>query len=108
MTAYQGNPTLIDYSASNGAIVSLIRAASGPFLERGIRINGVAPGPVWTPLIPATFPADKVESFGKQTPMGRAGQPAELAPAYVYLASDDSSFVAGQVIHVNGGSWVSS
>lgn len=108
VTAYQGNPTLIDYSATNGAIVSLVRAASKPFLERGIRINGVAPGPVWTPLIPASFPAEKVESFGRQTPMDRVGQPSELSPAYVFLASDDSSFVTGQVIHVNGGSWVGS
>lgn len=76
--------------------------------ERGIRINAVAPGPVWTPLIPATFPADKVEDFGAQTALGRAGQPAELAPAYVYLASQDSSFTTGQVIHVNGGQWMSS
>lgn len=108
ITAYEGNPSMIDYSATNGAIVSLTRALAQSLLERGIRVNGVAPGPVWTPLIPATFPADKVEDFGVQTPMGRIGQPAEVGPAYVYLASDDASFVTGQVIHVNGGKWASS
>jgi NAD(P)-dependent dehydrogenase (short-subunit alcohol dehydrogenase family) len=108
ITAYEGNPSMIDYSATNGAIVSLTRALAHSLLERGIRVNGVAPGPVWTPLIPATFPADKVEDFGVQTPMGRIGQPAEVGPAYVYLASDDASFVTGQVIHVNGGKWASS
>ena len=108
ITAYEGNPSMIDYSATNGAIVSLTRALAQSLLERGIRVNGVAPGPVWTPLIPATFPADKVEDFGVQTPMGRIGQPAEVSPAYVYLASDDASFVTGQVIHVNGGKWASS
>jgi NAD(P)-dependent dehydrogenase (short-subunit alcohol dehydrogenase family) len=108
VTAYEGNPSMIDYSATNGAIVSFTRALAQSLLERGIRVNGVAPGPVWTPLIPATFPADKVEDFGTQTPIGRIGQPAELSPAYVYLASEDSSFVTGQVIHVNGGKWMSS
>jgi len=108
VTAYQGNPSLIDYSATNGAIVSLTRALSQSLVSRGIRVNAVAPGPVWTPLIPATFPEEKVEDFGVQTPMDRVGQPAELAPAYVYLASPDSSFVTGQVIHANGGSWVGS
>ena len=108
VTAYEGNPSMIDYSATNGAIVSLTRALAKQLLERGIRVNGVAPGPVWTPLIPATFPPDKVESFGEQTPMGRVGQPAELGPAYVYLASDDSTFVTGQVLHANGGKWMSS
>jgi NAD(P)-dependent dehydrogenase (short-subunit alcohol dehydrogenase family) len=108
VTAYEGNPSLIDYSASNGAIVSFTRAMVESLAERGIRINAVAPGPVWTPLIPATFPADKVEDFGAQTALGRAGQPAELAPAYVYLASQDASFTTGQVIHVNGGQWMSS
>ncbi len=108
VTAYEGHPGLIDYSATNGAIVSLTRALAKQLAERGVRVNGVAPGPVWTPLIPATFPPDKVESFGDETPMGRMGQPGELAPAYVYLASDDSSFVTGQVLHVNGGKWMSS
>jgi NAD(P)-dependent dehydrogenase (short-subunit alcohol dehydrogenase family) len=96
---------MIDYSASNGAIVSFTRALAQSLVERGVRVNAVAPGPVWTPLIPATFPSAKVEDFGTQTPMGRIGQPAELGPAYVYLASDDSSFTTGQVIHVNGGQW---
>ena len=105
VTAYEGNPSLIDYSATNGAIVSFTRALAQSLVERGIRVNAVAPGPVWTPLIPATFPSAKVEDFGIQTPMGRIGQPAELAPAYVYLASQDSSFTTGQVIHVNGGQW---
>jgi NAD(P)-dependent dehydrogenase (short-subunit alcohol dehydrogenase family) len=106
ITAYQGNPSLIDYSATNGAVVALIRSLSTSLLERGIRVNGVAPGPVWTPLIPASFDAEKVEDFGEQTPMGRIGQPAEIAPSYVFLASDDSSFISGQVIHPNGGTVV--
>jgi NAD(P)-dependent dehydrogenase (short-subunit alcohol dehydrogenase family) len=108
VTAYEGHPMLVDYSATNGAIVSFTRALAKQVADRGIRVNGVAPGPVWTPLIPATFPPDQVKSFGDETPMGRAGQPAELGPAYVYLASDDSSFMTGQVLHVNGGKWMSS
>jgi NAD(P)-dependent dehydrogenase (short-subunit alcohol dehydrogenase family) len=106
VTAYEGNPTLIDYSATNGAIVSFTRALSNQAAERGIRVNAVAPGPVWTPLIPATFPAEKVESFGDHVPLGRAGQPAEIAPSYVFLASDDSSYMTGQTLHPNGGSVV--
>ncbi len=106
ITAYQGNPQLIDYSSTKGAIVSCTRALANNIADKGIRVNGVAPGPIWTPLIPATFPAEKVKEFGKNAPLGRAGQPSELAPAYVYLASDDSSYVSGQVIHVNGGSVV--
>ncbi|WP_455661435.1 SDR family oxidoreductase [Pradoshia sp.] len=106
ITAYQGNPQLIDYSSTKGAIVSFTRALANNIADKGIRVNGVAPGPIWTPLIPATFPAEKVKEFGKNAPLGRAGQPSELAPAYVYLASDDSSYVSGQVIHVNGGSVV--
>jgi NAD(P)-dependent dehydrogenase (short-subunit alcohol dehydrogenase family) len=106
VTAYQGNPSLIDYSATNGAIVAFTRALSNSLVEQGIRVNAVAPGPVWTPLIPATFPAEKVEGFGTQTPMGRIGQPAELAPSYVFLACEDSSFMSGQVLHPNGGSVV--
>ena len=106
ITAYQGNPQLIDYSSTKGAIVSFTRALANNIADKGIRVNGIAPGPIWTPLIPATFPADKVKEFGKNAPLGRAGQPSELAPAYVYLASDDSSYVSGQVIHVNGGSVV--
>ena len=103
ITAFQGMPTLIDYSSTKGAILSFTRALSGSLAEQGIRVNAVAPGPIWTPLIPASFPAEQVESFGKNTPLGRAGQPDELAPGYVYLASDDSSYVTGQVIHINGG-----
>lgn len=103
ITAFQGEPTLIDYSSTKGAILSFTRALSGSLAEEGIRVNGVAPGPIWTPLIPASFPADKVEGFGSQTPLGRPGQPDELAPGYVYLASDDSSYVTGQVLHINGG-----
>jgi NAD(P)-dependent dehydrogenase (short-subunit alcohol dehydrogenase family) len=103
VTAYQGNPNMIDYTASNGAIVSFTRALANQLVERGIRVNAVAPGPVWTPLIPATFPSAKVEDFGVQTPMGRIGQPAEIAPSYAFLASEDSSFMSGQTLHPNGG-----
>jgi NAD(P)-dependent dehydrogenase (short-subunit alcohol dehydrogenase family) len=103
ITAYRGSPQLLDYAATNGAIVAFTRSLSQAFLGRGIRVNAVAPGPIWTPLIPASFPEDKVASFGADVPMGRAGQPDEVAPAFVYLASDDSSYVAGQVLHVNGG-----
>ncbi|MBZ5201037.1 glucose 1-dehydrogenase [Planomicrobium chinense] len=103
ITAFQGMPTLIDYSSTKGAILSFTRALSGSLAEQGIRVNAVAPGPIWTPLIPASFPAEQVESFGKNTPLGRAGQPDELAPGYVYLASDDSSYVTGQVLNINGG-----
>ena len=106
VTAYEGNPSLVDYSATNGAIVSFTRALSNQLAEKGIRVNAVAPGPVWTPLIPATFPAEKVETFGDHVPLGRAGQPAEIAPSYVFLASDDSSFMTGQTLHPNGGSVV--
>jgi NAD(P)-dependent dehydrogenase (short-subunit alcohol dehydrogenase family) len=93
-------------SATKGAIVSFTRSLSMSLSSQGIRVNAVAPGPIWTPLIPSTFTADKVATFGSTTPMGRAGQPYELAPAYVYLASDDSSYVSGQVLHVNGGTIV--
>ena len=103
VTAFQGNPTLIDYSSTKGAIVSFTRALSQNLAEKGIRVNSVAPGPVWTPLIPATFPPDKVESFGQNTPLGRAGQPEEVATCYVFLASDDASFMTGQTLHPNGG-----
>lgn len=103
ITAFRGEPSLIDYSSTKGAILAFTRALSGSLAEEGIRVNGVAPGPIWTPLIPASFPADQVEGFGSTTPLGRPGQPDELAPAFVYLASDDSSYVTGQVIHVNGG-----
>ncbi|GMA63371.1 SDR family oxidoreductase [Alicyclobacillus fastidiosus] len=103
ITAYEGNETLIDYSATKGAIVTLTRSLSTSLVKQGIRVNAVAPGPIWTPLIPSTFDAQKVSEFGSTTPMQRAGQPCELAPAYVYLASMDSSYVSGQVLHVNGG-----
>lgn len=106
VTAYQGNPQLLDYSSTKGAIVAFTRALSQSLVKQGIRVNGVAPGPIWTPLIPATFPEEKVESFGKQVPMGRAGQPEEVAPSYVFLASDDASYISGQIIHPNGGTVV--
>ncbi|MGN5593585.1 SDR family oxidoreductase [Stutzerimonas nitrititolerans] len=106
VTAYKGNPMLIDYSSTKGAIVGFTRALSMSLVERGIRVNGVAPGPIWTPLIPSTFNADKVAEFGANVPLKRPGQPEEVAPAYVYLASSDSSYVTGQVIHVNGGTVV--
>jgi len=103
ITAYKGNETLIDYSSTKGAITSFTRSLSQSIATQGIRVNGVAPGPIWTPLIPSTFDSQKVASFGADTPFKRAGQPSELAPAYVYLASDDSSYVTGQIIHINGG-----
>jgi NAD(P)-dependent dehydrogenase (short-subunit alcohol dehydrogenase family) len=103
ITAYAGHEQLLDYSATKGAIVSFTRSLALSLAPQGIRVNGVAPGPIWTPLIPSTFTEDQVISFGTDTPLGRAGQPYELAPSYVYLASDDSSYVSGQIIHVNGG-----
>lgn len=103
ITAYKGHEQLIDYSSTKGAIVSFTRSLAMSLAKQGIRVNSVAPGPIWTPLIPSTFTADQVKSFGSTTPIGRAGQPFELAPAYVYLASDDSSYVSGQTIHINGG-----
>jgi len=102
VTAYRGSPQLLDYSATKGAIVAFTRSlakALGP----KIRVNAVAPGPIWTPLIPSTFPPEKVEKFGRDTTLGRPGQPAEVAPSYVFLASDDSSYFTGQVLHPNGG-----
>lgn len=105
ITAYRGNPTLLDYSSTKGAITSFTRSLSqnNEILEKKVRVNAVAPGPIWTPLIPATFPEEKLESWGKGGALGRPGHAYELAPAYVYLASRDSSYVTGQVIHVNGG-----
>lgn len=103
VTAYRGSPTLIDYSATKGAIVAFTRSLARAVIERGIRVNGVAPGPVWTPLIPASFDEKKVSEFGSDSPMHRAGEPEEIAPSYVFLASDDASFMAGQVLHPNGG-----
>jgi NAD(P)-dependent dehydrogenase (short-subunit alcohol dehydrogenase family) len=103
ITAYEGNPMLIDYSSTKGAIVAFTRALSKVAVKDGVRVNGVAPGPIWTPLIPSTFPPDKVEEFGANTPMGRPGQPDEVALCYVFLASDDSSYISGQFLHPNGG-----
>lgn len=108
ITAYKGNEQLIDYSASKGAIVSFTRSLAMSLAKDGIRVNSVAPGPIWTPLIPSTFPAKQVETFGSNTPFERAGHPYELAPAYVYLASDESSYVSGQTMHVNGGTVINS
>lgn len=110
ITAYQGHEQLIDYSATKGAIVSFTRSLALSLLKqnKGIRVNAVAPGPVWTPLIPASFSAEEVAKFGMDTPMKRAGQPAEIAPCYVFLASDDSSYMSGQVLHPNGGTIVGS
>jgi NAD(P)-dependent dehydrogenase (short-subunit alcohol dehydrogenase family) len=108
VTAYRGEKTLIDYSSTKGAIVSFTRSLSLSLIDKGIRVNGVAPGPIWTPLIPASFSAKRVKSFGTETPMKRAGQPFELAPAYVLLASDDSAYMSGQILHVNGGEMVDS
>lgn len=103
VNAFKGNDTLIDYSATKGAIQGLVRSLSGTLMDRGIRVNAVAPGPVWTPLIPASFNDEQVAEFGSQVPMGRPGQPSEMGPAYVYLASDDSSYMTGQTLHLNGG-----
>jgi NAD(P)-dependent dehydrogenase (short-subunit alcohol dehydrogenase family) len=104
ITAYQGHPKLLDYSSTKGAITTFTRSLANQLAEKGIRVNGVAPGPIWTPLIPSTFTAEEVGKFGQDTPMKRPGQPEEVAPAYVYLASNtDSSYVSGQILHVNGG-----
>ncbi|MFD2670288.1 SDR family oxidoreductase [Marinicrinis sediminis] len=103
VVAYRGHKKLLDYSSTKGAIVAFTRSLSLQLAERGIRVNAVAPGPIWTPLIPSTFEADEVAQFGASTPMQRAGQPAELAPSYVFLASQDASYMTGQVIHINGG-----
>jgi NAD(P)-dependent dehydrogenase (short-subunit alcohol dehydrogenase family) len=102
--AYQPSPELLDYAMTKGAIVNFSKGLAQALAEKGIRVNTVAPGPVWTPLIPATMPGEKVESFGQQTPLGRAAQPAELAPAYVFFASQESSYVTAQVLGVTGGS----
>jgi len=101
VTAYRGSGHLVDYASTKGAIVSYTRSLSAMLAPKKIRVNGIAPGPIWTPLIVATF--DKVSDFGKDNPMGRAGQPSEVAPAYVFLACEDSSYITGQFIHINGG-----
>jgi NAD(P)-dependent dehydrogenase (short-subunit alcohol dehydrogenase family) len=106
VTAYRGSSHLIDYAATKGAIVAFTRSLALAVVERGIRVNAVAPGPIWTPLIPASFPAERVKDFGKDVPLGRAGQPSEVAPAYVFLASADSSYITGQTIHPNGGGFI--
>ena len=103
VTAYRGSPHLIDYAATKGAIVSFTRSLSQALAARGIRVNAVAPGPIWTPLIPASFDRRRVATFGSDVPLGRAGEPAEVAPCYVLLASDDGSYMTGQVLHPNGG-----
>jgi len=103
VTAYRSSPSLIDYSSTKGAITTFTRSLATNLTEKGIRVNAVAPGPVWTPLIVSTFDEEKIKNFGCETAMKRAGQPSELGPAYVFLASDDASFITGQVIHVNGG-----
>ncbi|MEL3777751.1 SDR family oxidoreductase [Staphylococcus epidermidis] len=109
VTAYRGSGHLIDYSATKGAIVSFTRSLATTLMEKGIRVNAVAPGPIYSPLIPATFDEENVEHHGDETPMGRRGQPAELAPSYVFLATHaDSSYITGQVIHVNGGDFITS
>lgn len=106
VTGFRGSEHLLDYSATKGAIQAFTRSLAQQAVERGIRVNGVAPGPVWTPLIPSTFPPEEVETFGADTPMKRAAQPCEVAPAYVFLASEDASYITDQFIHVNGGSYM--
>ena len=103
VTAYRGSPQLLDYSATKGAIVAFTRSLSQALAERKIRVNAVAPGPIWTPLIPASFSAERTAVHGSNVPMERAGQPDEVAPSYVFLASSDSSYISGQVLHPNGG-----
>jgi NAD(P)-dependent dehydrogenase (short-subunit alcohol dehydrogenase family) len=103
VTAYRGSPQLLDYSATKGAITTFTRSLAQSLVDKGIRVNGVAPGPIWTPLIPSTFDEDKVKSFGANTPMKRPGQPNEVAPCFLFLACDDSSYVTGSFLHPNGG-----
>jgi NAD(P)-dependent dehydrogenase (short-subunit alcohol dehydrogenase family) len=106
VTAYKGSAHLLDYSSTKGAITVFTRSLSQALADKGIRVNGVAPGPIWTPLIPSTFSATEVETFGSDVPLGRPGQPEEVAPSFVFLASDDSSYMTGQILHPNGGTVV--
>lgn len=106
MTAYKGSWHLLDYAATKGAIISFTRSLSQALAEKGIRVNAVAPGPIWTPLIPSTFSPEEVQNFGSHVPMKRVGQPEEVAPSYLFLASSDSSYMTGQVLHPNGGTIV--
>jgi NAD(P)-dependent dehydrogenase (short-subunit alcohol dehydrogenase family) len=106
VTAYKGSWHLLDYSSTKGAIVSFTRSLSQALAEKKIRVNAVAPGPIWTPLIPSTFPTEKVETFGADVPLKRAGQPEDVAPCYLFLASNDSCYMTGQVLHPNGGTVV--
>jgi NAD(P)-dependent dehydrogenase (short-subunit alcohol dehydrogenase family) len=106
VTAYQGNPGLLDYASTKGAIVAFTRSLARHLLKRGIRVNGVAPGPIWTPLIPASYSEEKTAQHGAQAPMERPGQPDEVAPCYIFLASQDASYMTGQVLHPNGGTIV--
>lgn len=108
VTAYKGKATLIDYSASKGAVVTFTRSLSESLVKQGVRVNGVAPGPTWTPLIPSAYSAQDVSTFGSTTPMQRAAQPVELAPAYLFLACEDNANMSGQIIHVNGGTIINS
>jgi NAD(P)-dependent dehydrogenase (short-subunit alcohol dehydrogenase family) len=106
VTAYRGSSHLLDYSSTKGAIVAFTRSLSQQLADKGIRVNAVAPGPIWTPLIPASFPEEAIPKFGGKVPLGRAGQPDEVAPCYVFLASNDASYITGQVLHPNGGEMV--
>jgi NAD(P)-dependent dehydrogenase (short-subunit alcohol dehydrogenase family) len=106
VTAYKGSAHLLDYSSTKGAITAFTRSLSQALTDKEIRVNGIAPGPIWTPLIPATLPPKEVETFGSDVPLGRPGQPEEIAPSYVFLASDDSSYMTGQILHPNGGTIV--
>ncbi|WP_242926240.1 SDR family oxidoreductase [Pontibacter vulgaris] len=108
VTSYRGSDHLIDYASTKGAITAFTRSLSANLAEKNIRVNGVAPGPIWTPLIPASFDKKKVKEFGQNVPLKRPGQPSEVAPAYVFLASEDGSYVTGQVLHINGGEQVGS